>query len=84
MIDGECPDVPYLEETCCVVAGRVRKSHRALGAHPNVRLSQQLRRLKILSALDLSRSRARWGEETSDGAHLVLRFLSKPVTENVS
>ena len=49
MIDGECPDVPYLEETCCVVPGGVRKSHRALGAHPNVRLSQQLRRLKIIA-----------------------------------
>ena len=79
LLDGECPDVPNLDETCYVVAGGVRKSHRA-----NVRVSQQVRRLEILSALDLSRCRARWGEETSDGAHLVLRFLSKPITENVS
>ena len=58
LLDGECPDVPNLEETCCVVAGEVRKSHRALGAHRNVHVSQQVRRLKILSALALSRCRA--------------------------
>ena len=34
-----------------VVAGEVRKPHRALGAHRNPRVSQQVRRLKILGAL---------------------------------
>ena len=46
LLDRECPDVPNLEETGCVVAGRVRKPHRALGAHRNVRVSQQVRRRK--------------------------------------
>ena len=68
----------------CVVAGGVRKSHRNLGAHRNVHVSQQVRRLKMLSALALSRCRARRGEETSDGAHPVFRFLPKPITGNVS
>ena len=40
------------------VVGRVRKPHRALGAHRNARANQQVRRLKILSALDLSKRRA--------------------------
>ena len=39
LLDEECPDVPNLEETCCVVAEGVCKLHRTLGAHRNARVS---------------------------------------------